>query len=267
MGAFDWLLGSGRIPTAGQIGAYNPPTEWGVDVQTPFHTPITDILPGTVTQLYNSNWGQNVVIQTQYQGQTVNEYFQHLDTLASNLAVGAQVQAGQFLGLSGGETQAQAAAGMYPGAQSPNSSQYSSGPHTEFGFGAPWQGGGPNFNPTSLLQSVASGNTELQSNPSNSTGTGNGSSSSPWWCNPSGSLWAQYAPGCSNDQQMQQAQKQMSSADQLNQSVTGLINSLPTIGIFIGGGILILVGLLMLGRKPIIAISKDTAKGAEVAAA
>lgn len=238
MGMFDWLLGSGTIPTAGQIGAYNPPVEYGVDVQTPFHTPITAPLGGIVERTYTSGWGGNVVIQAQYMGQTVNEYVQHLDTIASNLSAGSQIAAGQFLGLSGGETQAQVAAGMYPGAQLPNSTQWSSGPHTEFGFNAPWQGGGPTIDPTSLLQNLASGNGPATQNLSNGQGL-TSSGSPPWWC-----------AFFNNDVLCQAVQNQAGQVgaaggaiSSVSSAITGLINNLPRIGIAIGASLLILIGL------------------------
>jgi len=123
---------------------YNPPTEYGVDIGTPFHTPITNLYSGKVVQEDYAPWGGEVGIQTNLPGVgTVTEYFQHLDQIASNIIVGAQVSVGQLIGLSGGQN---------VGGSHPVSTQYSSGPHTEFGFDASWiSPSGPNFDPTQYL--------------------------------------------------------------------------------------------------------------------
>lgn len=101
--------------------AFNPPVEPGIDVGTPFHTPITALAPGKVISETFGGFGARVDVQT---GPTTVEYYQHLDTIAGGLNVGSLVQAGQQLGLSGGQLS---------GGSRPNSSANSSGPHVEFG--------------------------------------------------------------------------------------------------------------------------------------
>lgn len=101
--------------------------EQGVDIATPFHTPITDIYSGTVVQEGYGSAGGVVGILTNVPGLgPVVEYFLHLDLI--NVAMGQVVKAGQLVGLSGGENPG------YPGGLHPASHQFSTGPHTEFGF-------------------------------------------------------------------------------------------------------------------------------------
>lgn len=120
---------------------YNPPSEYGIDIATPYHTPITAPFGGQVFQADYQPWGGEVGIKANVPGYgLVNEYVQHLDLV--NVSPGQTVTAGQVLGLSGGQTS---------GGNHPTSPQYSSGPHTEIGFGAPWIGGGSNFDPTKAL--------------------------------------------------------------------------------------------------------------------
>lgn len=139
--------------------SYNPGGgEYGEDVATPFHTQITAPYGGTVFNASYQPWGGEVGIQANVPGVgLVNEYVQHLDQLS--VQVGQTVSAGQLLGLSGGQTS---------GGSHPASPQYSSGPHTEVGFGAPWIGGGQNFNPAGALNMAT--NQSASNNPISSIG-------------------------------------------------------------------------------------------------
>lgn len=130
---------------------YGTNGEKGVDLGTPFHTDITSLYSGVVTDASYQPWGGQVGIETNIPGVgNVIWYVQHLDQI--NVTQGQSVSVGQLLGLSGGQTS---------GGSHPSSSQYSSGAHTEEGFNASWiggvQSGMPNFNPDSLLQQAKSG--------------------------------------------------------------------------------------------------------------
>lgn len=147
------------------------------DVQTPFHTPITALLSGTVKTADFPAWGGEVFIQPDIGGPQY--YYYHLDT--ENVKVGQHVDKGQLVGLSGGQNS---------GGQHPVSTAWSSGPHTHVGYftkfvttqcdsglcGRPY---GPDITP--LLKQGApltSGDTPLVSNVTNSSGqTGS------WYCN------------------------------------------------------------------------------------
>lgn len=106
---------------------YGQNGEQGVDLATPFHTPITNVYQGTVVE---ANYGAaggivGILVNVPGLGQVV-EYFLHLDLI--NVVKGQLVQVGQQVGLSGGENPG------YPGGLHPASKRFSTGPHTEFGF-------------------------------------------------------------------------------------------------------------------------------------
>lgn len=122
--------------------AFNPPAEPGVDVGTPFHTPITALAAGTVVSETHGGFGQRIDIAT---GGGVKEYYQHLDTIAQGIKVGSHVSVGELLGLSGGQLS---------GGSSPNDPRNSSGPHVEFGIIGP---GGTPMDPTAALKAGPAG--------------------------------------------------------------------------------------------------------------
>jgi len=99
---------------------YNPPVEPGEDIGTPFHTPVTALLPGTVVGVSFGGYGARVDVMTA----AGDVYYQHLDTIATGIRKGASVTAGQDLGLSGGQ--------LY-GGNLPNSPLNSTGAHIEVG--------------------------------------------------------------------------------------------------------------------------------------
>ena len=123
--------------------------EKGTDLATPFHTPISALFGGTVVDASYQPWGGQVQIQANVPGVGSNAttYYLHLDQLAQGLTKGAQVAAGQILGISGGENPG------YPGGLHPADPAYSSGPHTEFGVwsGTPWATGSQTVNPAQFL--------------------------------------------------------------------------------------------------------------------
>lgn len=107
-----------------------------IDIATPFHTEITAPFGGIVVEAGNTRWadgltsGGIVGIRTNVPGKgNTEEYFLHLDELAPGLAPGQLVMSGQTIGLSGGQN---------AGGHWPTSPKYSSGPHTHWGFGAPY---------------------------------------------------------------------------------------------------------------------------------
>jgi murein DD-endopeptidase MepM/ murein hydrolase activator NlpD len=116
--------------------------EQGVDFGTPFHTPITAILPGTVQRVDCAvPWRCEIDIATTYQGQRFTESFLHIDQ--PSVSVGQQVSGGSLLGLSGGQLS---------GGSNPDSPNVSTGPHIEFDMfrgAAPWSGA---IDPTALAR-------------------------------------------------------------------------------------------------------------------
>jgi len=142
-----------------QTKTFNPPGESGVDLATPYHTPVPAMYGGKVLWAGNSDWGGSssggiVAISTMVNGVKDVFYAMHLDTVT--VKAGDTVNIGDTIGLSGGQTS---------GGTMPTSPQYSTGPHTELGFNAsnllnsgnvkagPLPGAG--FDPRSALTDIA----------------------------------------------------------------------------------------------------------------
>ncbi len=118
---FGWT----QYPTShGYITTYQGPNtdtpHYANDIATPFHTPITALLSGTIIQADYAPWGGELFIRTP-SGQTY--YYYHLDLLY--VQAGQSVVAGQTVGLSGGQN----SGGLHP-----VSTQWSTGPHTHVGW-------------------------------------------------------------------------------------------------------------------------------------
>lgn len=116
--------------THGYISSYQGPNtdtpHYALDIGTPFHTPITALLPGTVKVADFPVWGGQpgggeVFVQPDQGGPEY--YLYHLDT--ENVHAGQHVNAGDMLGLSGGQNQG----GYHPVGQ-----MWSTGPHTHVGY-------------------------------------------------------------------------------------------------------------------------------------
>lgn len=113
--------------------------EQGIDLATPFHTPITALYAGTVLWAGRTAWSQGgssgglVEVSNNIPGKGVLvSYYLHLDT--ATVKPGDKVQMGQVLGLSGG----QLSGGQWPVVNS--GGFYSSGPHSEYGIYPAFQG-------------------------------------------------------------------------------------------------------------------------------
>lgn len=145
--------------------AHGVHSEQGVDLATPFHTPITALYAGTVRWAGRTQWscgssGGEVTIVCNVPGVGVmTSYYLHLDTTDVN--VGDTVQAGQQIGLSGG----QLSGGQWPVVNCPSQGDiYSTGPHTEFGFNASWVSGpGHNIDPTFAITQARQGTLPITS--------------------------------------------------------------------------------------------------------
>jgi murein DD-endopeptidase MepM/ murein hydrolase activator NlpD len=95
------------------------------DIATPFHTPLTAIKSGKVVQADYAAWGGEVFIKPD-DGST-EYYYYHLDE--NDVNAGQHVNAGQMVGLSGGQN---------TGGSHPVSTQWSTGPHTHVGYFTNW---------------------------------------------------------------------------------------------------------------------------------
>lgn len=133
-------------------------SEKGVDIGTPFHTPITALYAGTVRWSGRTQWnsggssGGEVTIVCNVPGRGIlTSYYLHTDV--NYVKVGDTVQAGQLIALSGG----QLSGGQWP-VQNTRKTTFSTGPHTEFGFNAPWVSGpGTNIDPTFAILQARNG--------------------------------------------------------------------------------------------------------------
>lgn len=140
--------------------AYGQNGEEGIDLATPFHTPITALFGGTVRWAGRTQWacgssGGEVTIVCNIPGKGVlTSYYLHLDTVAVN--VNDTVNPGQLIGLSGGQT----SGGQWPVINCPQKGiTYSTGPHIEFGFNASWVSGpGYHIDPTPYITMARNGN-------------------------------------------------------------------------------------------------------------
>lgn len=148
---YQFPITHGFIPTFQGLGTDTP--HYAVDIGTPFHTPITALLPGTVVQEDYASWGGEIFIKPD-DPQYPEYYIYHPDRL--EVFTGQHVTAGQEIALSGGENPG------YPGAEHPAQTQWSSGPHTHVGWFTRWQSTtigtrpyGPDFMP--FLNAVKTG--------------------------------------------------------------------------------------------------------------
>lgn len=124
-GNFSWL-GFKQTQQYGQhlTGVVNT----GIDLATPFHTPITSLTDGTVVSTtYSPEIGGQALIEFNYFGKTMYAAYVHLDDIL--VSVGQHIPQGAVIGLSGGQLSGGLHNAKYP---------YSTGPHTLFGiFKAP----------------------------------------------------------------------------------------------------------------------------------
>jgi chitodextrinase/murein DD-endopeptidase MepM/ murein hydrolase activator NlpD len=131
---------------------WNPPVEDGTDFSMPLDTAVFAVQGGTVLGAGYYAGGGVVSVNA---GSNQAEYYQHLDCIY--VGVGQAVSAGQEIGTSGGSLTSQSPA---PKCGHYSTSQYSSGPHIEFGINAPYGGmwnpnhWTPNVNPLPLLQTL-----------------------------------------------------------------------------------------------------------------
>jgi len=118
--------------THGYYATYDPniadTPHYALDIGTPFHTPITAIESGTVIQADYAAWGGEIFVKPDNGSEEY--YVYHLDQ--NSVSPGQHVNAGDLLGLSGGENPG------YPGALHPAAPEWSDGLHTHIGLFTNW---------------------------------------------------------------------------------------------------------------------------------
>lgn len=107
---FSWLGNFGSIDPQGNY--YKP----DVNVQAPGYAPITALLPGTVTSVQNTSFGQTTI--TVKLDQAINSlashtFYEHMSS--ANVQVGQHVSAGTLLGYNNPPGQVPIGFGFYSG--------------------------------------------------------------------------------------------------------------------------------------------------------
>jgi len=231
--------------------------EQGVDVGTPLHTPITNLYAGKVVEAQYGGAGGIVGVLVNVPGLgNVVEYFLHLDLI--NVKVGQQLGVGDLVGLSGGEL-----AGT-PGGLHPAEPQFSSGPHTEFGFfkGTPFASADAG-NPLPYLHPSTTTSTTT-------TGTGSAPSSQPTDLT-SGLCDIPFFGGllCLGENAGKAAGAAGGQALQDSGVVSGITLSVERIGFFVLALVIALIGVVLITYQPaqetVATGVKAAMKGAEVA--
>lgn len=150
---WPWLLPLAR-PHITQYfkGGFNGSGENGIDLGMPAGTPVTALYAGTVLTSGYYGGGGVVTTESSVPGLGVaSVYYQHLDLNAPAMVPGRKVKVGDVIGWSGGQLS---------GGHHPSEPRFSSGPHIEIGFNAPfgknglWHPLGPNVNPLPYLQKL-----------------------------------------------------------------------------------------------------------------
>lgn len=124
----DYPISHGYLTTF--LGAGTDSPHYADDIATPFHTPLSFPFGGTVTKADYAPWGGEIFVKTDVPGYgSVQEYIYHLDYIDPAIIAGAHINAGQYVGLSGGQN----SGGLHP-----VSTQWSTGPHTHIGLFTNW---------------------------------------------------------------------------------------------------------------------------------
>lgn len=169
-----------QYPQINNFGAYPDPEgafpKPDVNILAPSGTPFTAPLAGTISGIdTTSSFGDVVTVNLD---QPINDSathyaFLHLSSITPGDFLGEHVNAGDLLGYGGGN---QSPSGAMPGFALTASDQY--------GFGSGWANNvqgtwiNPQLDPTSLLNSLAGGNT-IPSNISTGSGTSSCDASNP----------------------------------------------------------------------------------------
>lgn len=236
--------------------SYNGSSEHGVDVATPLHTPITNIYAGKVVQAQYGGAGGIVGVLVNVPGLgSVIEYFLHLDSI--DVKVGQQLNVGDRVGLSGGEL-----AGT-PGGMHPAAPQFSTGPHTEFGF----------FHGTPFASADA-GNPIKYLHPGSSTSGGTpvpaatAATNTPAADITSGLCDVPFFGGllCLGQNAGQAAGAAAAQSEPVKNAIAGITISFERIGFFVIALVLALVGVVLVAYQPAQESVKTGVKAAMTAA-
>ncbi len=143
-----------RIDNFGTIDPEGPYYKPDSNIQIPGYYPVTALLPGTITSLQSTGYGQDIAtikLDQPLNQEATHTFYEHLSSFVSGLFVGKHVSAGQTIGYNNPPGQVPLGFGLYSG------DVYGSGP----GWSQLQQDlapGGPGLlNPTKLLNNAKAG--------------------------------------------------------------------------------------------------------------
>ncbi len=139
-----------RIDNFGTIDPAGPYWKPDTNVQLPGNYPITALLPGTVTSVQQTSWGQNVVtikLDKPVNSLATHTFYEHMSS--SKVSLGQHVRAGDLVGYNNPKGAVPLGFGLYSG------DVYGSGPSWQVLQDDLKPGGKGLLNPTSLLNKFA----------------------------------------------------------------------------------------------------------------
>lgn len=173
-----------RIDNFGMIDPAGPYWKPDTNVQVPGYYPIAAILPGTVTSVQQTGWGQTVVtvkLDNALNSLATHTFYEHMSS--ANVQVGQRVTQGTLIGYNNPSGAVPLGFGLYSG--------------DVYGSGSAWTalqndlkpGGAGLLNPVSLINQVKAGKTPTTGSTTNAS-TGNPLLDSVL---PNVKQWAEYA--------------------------------------------------------------------------
>jgi murein DD-endopeptidase MepM/ murein hydrolase activator NlpD len=216
-----------RIDNFGTIDP-QPGTGWKPDsnIQIPGNYPITALLPGTVTSVQRTGFGQTVItvkLDNALNNLATHTFYEHMSS--STVSTGQHVSAGDLIGYNNPSGQVPLGFGLYGG------DVYGSGPAYQTLQNDLAPGGANQLNPTNLLNQAKKGNLNIN--------------------NPGGLTSSYNAPITSNCGLLDISCWATSIGEH--------------IAIFVLGLVLIIVGLLLIGFKPVENAAQKVGKAAMLA--
>lgn len=134
-----------------QPGGYWKPDS---NILLPGYTPVTAMLPGTVTSLQTTSWGQSVItirLDVPLNAKATHTFYEHLSSWDKSINIGTHVKGGQLIGFNNPSGMVSLGFGLYSG--------------DVYGSGTAWNilqqdlapGGSGLLNPVKLLNAAKNG--------------------------------------------------------------------------------------------------------------
>lgn len=151
--ANEWWL----YPRIDNFGTIDPQGNyWKPDsnIQLPGGYPITALLPGTITSMQATSFGQatmTIRLDTPLNSLATDTFYEHMEGFSTNASVGTHVNAGDLIGYNNPAGQTPLGFGLYPG------DVYAEGPGWNMLQQDLAPGGQGLLNPTALLNAASQG--------------------------------------------------------------------------------------------------------------